>query len=359
LGYGEKTVSDSQIISSRPLVSVIVPAFNAVATLETSIHSLMAQTLQELEILLVDDGSSDGSLEKIHDLARLDPRIKPLEMGQNVGVHEARSAALKCATGRWVGFLDADDYARPTMFEVLYKAGEDSEASIVVCGVNLVTPSREVIAPKVHFAHDARIENHIFARFCRLEFRTGSLCNKLYRRELVCKYGTMPFRWRQNTNEDMLVNIGCFLDARFVQIVASNLYDYVQRCESVTQTTKPATAFTQLLRAYALAVELFADRGEGVLSLIDQLYQNQLAHACYHIEAASDLIDLTPDVKEAVMILATYRPITLASMANRGLWRSTARPTSFNEQWCEWKESSGQLVKFLLKALNRNLTQLF
>lgn len=345
-------MSNSPFVS-QPLVSVIVPVFNASATLEGSVHSLTSQTLQELEIILVDDGSSDGSLEKIHDLARSDARIKSLEIDSNVGVHEARSAALKCATGQWIGFLDADDRARPMMFEVLYRAGESSGASMVICGANLVAPSGEIIAPKVHFTHDACIEKHIFERFCRLEFRTGSLWNKLYRRELICKYGTIPFRWRQNTNEDLLVNIGCFLDADVVQIIASNLYDYVQRGDSVTQTTKPAAAFTQLLRAYALAVELFADRGEEVLLLIDQLYQHQLAHACYHIGAASDLIDLTPEVKEAMIILAIYRPITWASMANRGLWRSTARCVSFNEQWRDWKVNSKQLIKCLLRALQR------
>jgi len=91
-------------------VSVVMPVYNAEATLAKAIESVLAQTHSDIELLVVDDGSSDGSWAIVEDFARRDSRVKPIGPRTNGGVASARNAALEAATGRWIAFLDSDDW---------------------------------------------------------------------------------------------------------------------------------------------------------------------------------------------------------------------------------------------------------
>ncbi len=92
-----------------PLVSVIVPVFNAAPVLERAAASVLAQDLDDWELLLIDDGSTDDSAGVIEQLAARDPRIRGLSQGRNTGAAAARNAGLDAARGRYIAFLDADD----------------------------------------------------------------------------------------------------------------------------------------------------------------------------------------------------------------------------------------------------------
>ncbi|MEX5727657.1 ribosomal protein L19E [Rhodovulum iodosum] len=95
------------------LVSVIMPAFNAEATIETALRSLLDQTYPSLEIIVVDDCSTDGTFDVVQSLTREDPRIVPLRQPRNQGAYPARNAGLERATGRFVTTHDADDWSHP------------------------------------------------------------------------------------------------------------------------------------------------------------------------------------------------------------------------------------------------------
>ncbi|EIE49044.1 glycosyl transferase [Salipiger aestuarii] len=98
---------------SDPLVSVIVPVFNAGPVLERAVASVLAQELGDWELLLIDDGSTDTSAAVIETLAARDPRIRGLSQGRNSGAAAARNAGLDAARGRYIAFLDADDVWLP------------------------------------------------------------------------------------------------------------------------------------------------------------------------------------------------------------------------------------------------------
>lgn len=102
-----------------PLISVIVPVYNASKTLEVTIRALLNQTYNNIEIILVDDGSTDNSLEICNSLADSDSRIKVIPQ-KNGGVSAARNTGLKYASGEYIGFCDADDCPCTTMYEKLY-----------------------------------------------------------------------------------------------------------------------------------------------------------------------------------------------------------------------------------------------
>ncbi len=115
-----------------PKVSIIVPVYNAGDRLRRAVQSLVTQTLSDLEILLVDDGSTDRSRELIQELAATDSRIRPL-FRSNGGVAAARNTGLAEARGTYIGFCDHDDRCAPELFARLYAAAVAADADLVQC----------------------------------------------------------------------------------------------------------------------------------------------------------------------------------------------------------------------------------
>lgn len=113
-------------------VSVIVPAFNSEVTIEKCLNSIRSQTYKDLEIIVVNDGSTDRSLEKIKLLEKQDTRIKCI-LQENGGVSKARNRGLDCAKGAWITFVDADDYLEKNCIETLHKALVQYGADISMC----------------------------------------------------------------------------------------------------------------------------------------------------------------------------------------------------------------------------------
>jgi glycosyltransferase involved in cell wall biosynthesis len=319
---------------TMPLVSVIVPVFNGEDTLQRSVDSLLGQTLKRLEVILVNDGSTDGSGNLIDRLAAQHPQIRTVHNEHNQGVHETRLKGLCVAKAPWVGFLDADDIARPEMFEKLVAAGELHHADIVVCGAYRVTGGRKVISPKLRFRQNATITEEIFRRFCEFQFGTGTLWNKLFRRELIMPYAELHFPWRQNLNEDLILNIGCFKDANTVHLMRDMLYEYVLRGTSVSASGSLENACLQTLRAYAIAVSLFRDCGVDTLSNITNMYRQQLSWRTYQLPDTRSMAPFGPEIAEAVELILRCYPAGLGGLTTtppqaprslRGIARALSR----------------------------------
>lgn len=299
---------------TQATVSIIVPVFNGAQTLERSVDSLLDQTLKALEIILINDASSDETGSLIDRMAAEHPQIRALHNEQNQGVHETRLNGLRAATAPWIGFLDADDIARPEMFEKMHAAGEQQRADIVVCGAYRVTGDRKVISPKLRFRNSATITDDVFRRFCQFRFGTGMLWNKLFRREVIMPYAQLHFPWRQNINEDLILNIGCFKDATTVHLMKDMLYEYVFRETSVSSSGSVERACLQTLRAYAIAVSLFHECGDDILSDITNMYRQQLSWPPYQLADARSMASFGPEIAEAVDLIMRYHPAGLGGL---------------------------------------------
>ena len=116
----------------KDLISIIVPVFNVETYVSDCINSLIKQTYKNLEIILVNDGSTDNSLRICNEYAIKDSRIKIISK-DNGGVSDARNAGLAKATGTYIGFVDSDDFIHPQMYELLYNAINQNEADLAVC----------------------------------------------------------------------------------------------------------------------------------------------------------------------------------------------------------------------------------
>ena len=119
----------------QPKVSVVIPVYNCEAFLPECIDSLLAQTLEDIELIFVCDASPDDSLAILRRYEEKDSRIRVIAFEQNRGVSAARNAGIEAAAGEYIGFCDSDDWVEPQMFERLYGAAKQHEADISFCRV--------------------------------------------------------------------------------------------------------------------------------------------------------------------------------------------------------------------------------
>lgn len=121
-------------------LSIVVPIYNAQAYLCECIDSILAQTFTDFELILVNDGSNDKSLSIANDYAKKEKRIKVIDK-ENGGVSSARNVGIENSSGKYIGFVDSDDYIEPTMYDDLINAIEQNDADIAICSVDIPNSS--------------------------------------------------------------------------------------------------------------------------------------------------------------------------------------------------------------------------
>lgn len=124
-----------------PYLSIIVPIYNKAGYLDECVNSILAQTFKDFELILVNDGSRDNSGEICEKFKLADDRVTVIHQ-TNQGVSAARNAGLDCSTGKYIGFVDADDILDADMYESLLKNADDHKADISICGVKRVSPKK-------------------------------------------------------------------------------------------------------------------------------------------------------------------------------------------------------------------------
>lgn len=165
-------------------ISVIIPVYNKEKYIGRCIKSIEDQTYDNVEIIIVNDGSTDNSGKLCDSYARANRNIKVIHQ-DNSGVSEARNRGLKCVTGDYVMFADADDYLEPTMLEVLYKTATNNEVELAICGYKTVT-NGNVIKEITENSGLYTLEEFIkIITKWRVNPLIGSPCNKIIRRELI------------------------------------------------------------------------------------------------------------------------------------------------------------------------------
>ena len=234
-------------------VSIIVPVYNVEKYLKRCIESLQNQTLKEIEIILVDDSSKDQSFKICQEAAKEDPRIKVIRK-QNEGAGIARNAGLKLATGKYIGFVDSDDFAEPHMFETLFLKAEQYQSDLVMSGVIYVggimfknEGSEEL---QTFFQEDTQFITE--EELKRLQYgivgalphekedsKYGmSVWKNLFRREIIETNGLQFLSEREMLSEDalfMVDYIGCIRKATGIP---EALYRYFRNETSISKSYK-------------------------------------------------------------------------------------------------------------------------
>lgn len=203
-----------------PKVSVIVPVYKAEAYLNRCVDSLLAQTFEDFEILLIDDGSPDRSGEMCDEYARKDSRVRVIHK-ENGGVSSARQCGLDNARGEYVIHADPDDWTEPEMLEAMYRKAKEEDADMVICDYFLIRKNKSIY---VRQSYSLDIKTRICDFFHHLD---GVPWNKLVRRSCFGQYD-ISYPKEMSNNEDVFVNM-CLIDKNLrLAKVDQTLYHYDQ-----------------------------------------------------------------------------------------------------------------------------------
>lgn len=217
---------ENGIAMNAPKISVIIPVYNAERYLPACIDGVLSQAMDDFEVLLVDDGSTDGSARICDDYAASDGRVRVFHK-ENGGVSAARNIGLDHATGEWVAFVDADDEVADGYLDVSPRlAGAD-----VVQKPYVVVDGDRVVAEHVPKAVTLRERDDIF-RFFVLR-RTNPLWDKLIRRELI---GSRRFSPEVSYGEDFLFFLALLPRVKQWAFDSAGAYRYFIRQESVSHS---------------------------------------------------------------------------------------------------------------------------
>ena len=237
----------------QPKVSVIVPVYNAEKYLERCINSLTNQTLEDIEIILVDDSSSDGSLEVCNNAAKKDSRIKVIHK-VNEGAGKARNAALEIATGEYIGFVDSDDFIDTDMFKTLYQKAKAYNSDLVMSGVlfvdgNMFSEEGECVR-KTYFDKDTHFETEDALKKLRMgivgalpedadDSKYGmSIWKNLFRHEVITKNNIIFESEREMLSEDALFMIDFISCIKKATGIGEAFYNYCRNEVSISKSYK-------------------------------------------------------------------------------------------------------------------------
>ena len=205
---------------NNTLVSVIIPIYNAENYLKQCLDSIVGQTLKDIEIICVDDGSTDGSAEILREYQEKDARITVIRQ-ENAGAGAARNKGLDKAKGKYLSFLDADDFFEPDMLEEAYKSAEEDKADYVIFKSGQYnTETDEYNYPKWVFQeiHIPPYTPFTYRQLTRNIFRVfvGWAWDKLYSREFVID-NNLRFQ-EQRTSNDLLFVFSALVVAKRISV---------------------------------------------------------------------------------------------------------------------------------------------
>ena len=218
-------------MGKEELISAIVPIYNVRPYLEKCFDSIARQSYQNLEIILVDDGSTDGSGELCEDLSKRDGRVRVIHK-KNGGLGSARNAGIDAARGAILSFVDSDDWIEPGMYETLSGIMCRENAQIIACGIKRVSETGEV-----SYYQDNLKERSVYTREEALielpknERLSNSMCNKLFRRETIQGLHINE----QIYYEDNPFTPQCIARAERIAYTAEPFYCYFERTGSISR----------------------------------------------------------------------------------------------------------------------------
>ena len=237
-----------------PAVSLIIAVYNVKEYLERCMNSLLNQTLKNIEYILVDDGSTDGSEILCDAYAKGDSRITVIHK-QNAGLGMARNTGLKHARGRYVGFIDSDDYVLPEMFEVLYRAAEEEQADLVLSGARIIGGSYFEESQKTEEKYCFRTKETFSGQNGREKLALGmagslpgekedsrygfSVWKNLYRRDIIEKEGLAFVSERDIISEDIIFNLDFISHISCAAGIPGAYYCYCRNGESLSKKFRP------------------------------------------------------------------------------------------------------------------------
>ena len=244
------------------LISVVVPAYNIEKYIERCIKSILNQTYINIEVIIVDDGSTDNTASIIDKYALKDHRVIPIHK-ENGGVSSARVEGIHRATGEWIGFVDGDDVIEANMYEVLMNNAIKYNADISHCGYQMVFPDGHVDYYYGTKKISEQNKRQGLIDLIKGDFIEPGLWNKLYKKSIV-KKAIKSKIWNCNIriNENLLMNYLIFKETNKSLYDDRVFYHYILRKGSATVTHKEEYQLLDPLRVIEIIKEDLIDDDE-------------------------------------------------------------------------------------------------
>lgn len=233
---------------SKPKVSIIVPVYKVEKYLDRCVQSIRNQTLRDIEIILVDDGSPDCCPAMCDEYARQDSRIKVVHK-QNAGLGMACNSGIDVATGEYIAFCDSDDWVDAEMYEIMYSTAVRNNADAIYTGLKRVDSGGKLLSYLSH-PNESRIykENEIY------NLVSDIICSEpskrydheiqvsakvaLYRKGVIDRYSLKFMSERKFPSEDLIFNISFLSVASIAVVINRYFYNYLVNDASITKTLK-------------------------------------------------------------------------------------------------------------------------
>lgn len=310
-----------------PKISVIVPVYNVEPYLRKCLDSIVGQTYRNLEIILVDDGSTDGSGAICEEYAEKDARVRTFHQ-KNFGVSSARNRGLAAATGEFIGWVDSDDWIEPDMYEYLLKHQQREQSDITVCGRWEEYPYRslqrgwaqERVLNKEQ-ALKQLLENDVMQNF---------LWDRLWKRELFADQRFPEGR----TYEDIAVMHRLFLRAEEVLCLPEAKYHYRQRVGSIVGDTSLENRIDHFLAAKQRYDEIGAQWPQFENLMLGQCVASAIGiWRGYYRNPEPVRKQMLPQLKDISKFAAQHYQAALRDMSPGKAGKILIRLTPYPEWW--------------------------
>lgn len=298
---------------NSPAISIIVPVYNAEGYMRRCVDSLLGQTYGDFEVILVDDGSPDGSGAMCDEYAQKDSRVKVLHK-ENGGVASARQCGIDRARGEYTIHTDPDDWVEPCMLEELYNKAKATNADMVICDFKIDENGRCIYRTQqpANDSAEGVLDDLLHYRL------HGSLCNKLIKRTCYTEFN-VSFVKELNYCEDYLVCVKLLKRGIKVAYLNKAFYHYDQIVNSNSITRNFSIKLFELRKMFISRLEeVIPDQKELIV-----LNKLDLKYSLFEANMPKEFKILYPEVDKDAWKLKKSRMINriLFYMASKGLFK--------------------------------------
>lgn len=258
-------------MSTQELISVIVPVYNTSLYLRKCLDSLIGQSYNNLEIIVVNDGSTDNSPAICDEYAEKYPKQVKVYHTKNGGLSAARNAGIRNANGHYIGFVDSDDWCAPNMFECLYQLTTRENADVSSCGIVEDFGNEDANTPEHGYSYwiSDSVET-LLKNVLTNKNVYGYACNKLFHRDI---FKTLSFDESLMSCEDLDFCVNVALNIKKAAHCSIPLYHYRQHNNSMTGISDYSPRKLSVIQAYENILPVYEKHAP---SLIGEVRKNLL-----------------------------------------------------------------------------------
>lgn len=293
------------------MISIIVPVYNSQTTLCTCVNSILNQNYHNIEVILVDDGSTDSSPLICDNFKNQDDRVIVIHKN-NEGAGKARNDGLKIAKGDFIGFVDSDDFIDKSMYSTMISIAEASNADIVQCGHEKISESGNVLFRSNYLDTCVSSKEKCFEEYCKQNNVDNYSPTKIYRRNILrnTEFGNLSY------SEDAIFIMNAFINCNVLVVINNPFYKYIQT--SMSACRRP---FNINVLDTVKAGEILYDKCCSVYPQFASyfaLYTAKWARYCYcnvymeNIELANRLWGIYKNYYHKIKIFKHWNSLTLS-----------------------------------------------